>query len=80
MTPNRSSGPRMNRRSVFRLGLAAAAGLAAVPLAGCAGPTGSPGRDTVVLGLNRSLASIDNKLNSQRPVGSTSPTAPARCT
>jgi peptide/nickel transport system substrate-binding protein len=63
MTPDRSSGPRLDRRSVLRLGLAAAAGLAAAPLAGCAGPTGSPGPDTVVLGLNRSLASLDNKLN-----------------
>ena len=29
----------------------------------CAGPTGLPGRDTLTLALNRSLVTLDNKLN-----------------
>ncbi|QUH03630.1 ABC transporter substrate-binding protein [Saccharopolyspora erythraea] len=58
MTQSRS--PALSRRSALRLG----AGLCAFgPLAACAGPTGSPGPDTMTLALNRSLVSLDNKLN-----------------
>ncbi|MFD0489387.1 hypothetical protein ACFQ0O_22905 [Saccharopolyspora spinosporotrichia] len=58
MTQSRS--PALSRRSALRLG----AGLCALgPLAACAGPTGSPGPDTMTLALNRSLVSLDNKLN-----------------
>ncbi|MEQ3553176.1 ABC transporter substrate-binding protein [Pseudonocardia nematodicida] len=63
MTLYRQAGPRLDRRAFLRWSALAAAGVAAAPLAGCAGPTGAPGPDTLVLGLNRSLASLDNKLN-----------------
>ncbi|GAA1385366.1 glutathione ABC transporter substrate-binding protein [Pseudonocardia kongjuensis] len=63
MTLNRQAGPRLDRRAFLRWSALAAAGAAAAPLAGCAGPTGAPGPGTLVLGLNRSLASLDNKLN-----------------
>ncbi|MFD4946058.1 ABC transporter substrate-binding protein [Streptomyces sp. NPDC058409] len=51
------------RRAMLRWGAAGGAGLALGPLTGCAGPTGSPGPGTLSLGLNRSLVSLDNKLN-----------------
>ncbi|ALE72751.1 Dipeptide-binding ABC transporter, periplasmic substrate-binding component [Pseudonocardia sp. Ae168_Ps1] len=63
MTLDRQAGPRLDRRAFLRWTALAVAGTAAVPLAGCAGPTGAPGPGTIVLGLNRSLASLDNKLN-----------------
>lgn len=53
----------LSRRGLLRLGLAAGAFVAATSLAACAGPTGLPGRGTLVLALNRSLVSLDNKLN-----------------
>ncbi|MFE2030538.1 ABC transporter substrate-binding protein [Streptomyces hygroscopicus] len=56
-------GPALSRRSVLRLGAGASAGIALAPLAGCAGPTGAPGPGAISLGLNRSLVSLDNKLN-----------------
>ena len=63
MTPS-FSGPTMSRRSLLRLagaaGLFAAVGVSATA---CAGPTGLPGKDTLTLALNRSLVSLDNKLN-----------------
>src|SRR3954447_2083359 len=53
-----------SRRSLFRLGGAIGAGLAFGPaLAACAGPTGSPGPGAMTMALNRSLVSLDNKLN-----------------
>ncbi|MEU6039848.1 ABC transporter substrate-binding protein [Actinomadura sp. NPDC047616] len=56
--------PVLSRRALLRLGAGAGAGLALGPLtAACAGPTGAPGPGTVSLGLNRSLVSLDNKLN-----------------
>ncbi|GAA2339673.1 ABC transporter substrate-binding protein [Streptomyces cuspidosporus] len=67
MTRNPSGFPTgltaPSRRTVLRLGAGATAGLALGPLAGCAGPTGAPGPGTISLGLNRSLVSLDNKLN-----------------
>lgn len=56
-------GPAPSRRSVLRLGAGASAGIALAPLTGCAGPTGAPGPGAISLGLNRSLVSLDNKLN-----------------
>ncbi|MFF7651380.1 ABC transporter substrate-binding protein [Streptomyces sp. NPDC007983] len=56
-------GPDISRRAMLRLGAGASAGLALAPLAGCAGPTGGPGPGAISLGLNRSLVSLDNKLN-----------------
>ncbi|ANY05428.1 ABC transporter substrate-binding protein [Pseudonocardia sp. HH130630-07] len=63
MTLDRQAGPRLDRRAFLRWTALAVAGTAAVPLTGCAGPTGAPGPGTLVLGLNRSLVSLDNKLN-----------------
>ncbi len=56
-------GVPLNRRGFLRLGLLAGAGAAFVPLAGCAGPTGAPPPGSMTLALNRSLVSLDNKLN-----------------
>ena len=60
----RFSGPEMSRRQLLKLagaaGLFAAVGMSATA---CAGPTGLPGKDTLTLALNRSLVSLDNKLN-----------------
>lgn len=53
----------LSRRTLLRWGAAGGAGLALAPLAACAGPTGAPGPGTLILGLNRSLVSLDNKLN-----------------
>lgn len=68
MTSSSSSGARMgreiSRRSLFRLGGVVGAGLALGPaLSACAGPTGTPGPGTMTMALNRSLVSLDNKLN-----------------
>jgi ABC-type transport system substrate-binding protein len=53
-----------SRRSLFRLGGALGAGLALGPaLSACAGPTGAPGAGAMTMALNRSLVSLDNKLN-----------------
>lgn len=56
---SQSTPPELSRRALLRLGAAAGIGLAA----GCAGPTGSPAPGSMVLALNRSLVSLDNKLN-----------------
>lgn len=54
----------LSRRTLLRGGAAGGTALAAGPLlAACAGPTGTPGPGTLTLGLNRSLVSLDNKLN-----------------
>ncbi|WP_416971696.1 ABC transporter substrate-binding protein [Streptomyces sp. 4F14] len=53
----------LSRRTLLRGCAAGGAGLALSPLAACAGPTGAPGPGTLTLGLNRSLVSLDNKLN-----------------
>ncbi|QZZ24946.1 ABC transporter substrate-binding protein [Streptomyces sp. ST1015] len=57
------SSETLGRRTLLRAGAAGGAGLALAPLAACAGPTGTPGPGTLTLGLNRSLVSLDNKLN-----------------
>jgi len=57
-------GRELSRRSFFRLGGAVGAALALGPtLSACAGPTGAAGPGTMTLALNRSLVSLDNKLN-----------------
>lgn len=60
----RFSAPGVSRRQLLKLagaaGLFAAVGMSATA---CAGPTGLPGKDTLTLALNRSLVSLDNKLN-----------------
>jgi ABC-type transport system substrate-binding protein len=57
-------GGELSRRSFFRLGGAVGAALALGPaLSACAGPTGAAGPGTLTLALNRSLVSLDNKLN-----------------
>ncbi|MFD7898716.1 ABC transporter substrate-binding protein [Streptomyces sp. NPDC059743] len=70
MTPTPQSAPPdapprepLSRRTLLRWGAVGGAGLAVGPLAACAGPTGAPGPGTLTLGLNRSLVSLDNKLN-----------------
>ena len=66
MTPTPHLVPRPDRPAA---GLccagapSAARALALAPLSACAGPTGAPGPGTLTLGLNRSLVSLDNKLN-----------------
>ncbi|WP_431904566.1 ABC transporter substrate-binding protein [Amycolatopsis thermoflava] len=57
------SGVAVSRRSLLRAGLAAGAGAALAPLAACAGPVGAASPGSLTLGLNRSLVSLDNKLN-----------------
>jgi peptide/nickel transport system substrate-binding protein len=57
------SGAALSRRSLLRAGLAVGAGAALAPLAACAGPTGAASPGSLTLGLNRSLVSLDNKLN-----------------
>src|SRR6476660_9984983 len=52
-----------SRRTLLRSGLALGAGISLGSLVGCATPTGAPGPRTVSLALNRSLVSLDNKLN-----------------
>jgi peptide/nickel transport system substrate-binding protein len=56
-------GAPMSRRSLLRAGLALGAGAAVAPLAACAGPVGAASPGSLTLGLNRSLVSLDNKLN-----------------
>ncbi|MFC3999072.1 ABC transporter substrate-binding protein [Nocardiopsis sediminis] len=59
----RPGSPALSRRGLLRLG-AAVAGVSALSATGaCAGPTGAQGADTMTLALNRSLVSLDNKLN-----------------
>jgi peptide/nickel transport system substrate-binding protein len=63
MTTPRLRTPALSRRSFIQFsGLAGAAVLLGSTTA-CAGPTGKPSSDTLVLALNRSLVSLDNKLN-----------------
>lgn len=57
------TGPPMSRRTVLRIGAGAGAGLTLGLGSACAGPTGAPGPGTISLGFNRSLVSLDNKLN-----------------
>ena len=52
-----------SRRTLLRSGLALGAGISLGSLVGCATPTGTPGPGTASLALNRSLVSLDNKLN-----------------
>lgn len=63
MTPP-GRGPELSRRSLFRLGAVVGTGLVlGPPLAACAGPTGAPPPGSMTMALNRSLVSLDNKLN-----------------
>jgi peptide/nickel transport system substrate-binding protein len=66
MTPSIDRFPAadaLSRRSLLKL-FAAVGGAGAVGVsAGCATPTGLPGPGTLNLALNRSLVSLDNKLN-----------------
>ena len=63
MTPF-GQGPELSRRSLLRLGAVVGAGFAFGPtLAACAGPTGAPEPGSMTMALNRSLVSLDNKLN-----------------
>ena len=50
-------------KDLLRSGLALGAGISLGPLVGCATPTGAPGPRTASLALNRSVVSLDNKLN-----------------
>lgn len=54
---------QFSRRTLFRSGLALGAGLSLGSLVSCATPTGAPGPRTASLALNRSVVSLDNKLN-----------------
>jgi ABC-type transport system substrate-binding protein len=54
---------QFSRRTMLRSSLLLGAGLAVGSAAACATPTGTPGPTTMSLGLNRSLVSLDNKLN-----------------
>jgi ABC-type transport system substrate-binding protein len=54
---------QFSRRTLFRSSLALGAGLSLGSLVGCATPTGTPGPRTASLALNRSVVSLDNKLN-----------------
>ena len=56
-------GSEISRRRLLQFGAAAGFLLGTGSLAGCAGPTGLPGPSTLTLALNRSLVSLDNKLN-----------------
>ena len=56
-------GSEISRRRLLQFGAAAGFLLGTGTLAGCAGPTGLPGPSTLTLALNRSLVSLDNKLN-----------------
>ena len=57
-------GPELSRRSLLRLGAVIGAGFAFGPtLSACAGPTGAPEPGSMTMALNRSLVSLDNKLN-----------------
>src|SRR3712207_9415995 len=63
MTPP-GRGPELSRRSLLRLGAVVGAGFVFGPqLAACAGPTGAPAPGSMTMALNRSLVSLDNKLN-----------------
>lgn len=56
-------GSEISRRRLLQFGAAAGFLLGTGSIAGCAGPTGLPGPSTLTLALNRSLVSLDNKLN-----------------
>src|SRR3982750_4643371 len=63
MTPP-GRGPEVSRRSLLRLGAVVGAGFEFGPArAACAGPTGALDPGSMTMGLNRSLVSLDNKLN-----------------
>jgi len=57
------SNTGLSRRSLLKWASAAAGAAALASLAGCATPTGLPGPGTYTVALNRSLVSLDNKLN-----------------
>lgn len=56
-----ATGSAFSRRALLRAG--AGVGLTLGAGSACAGPTGAPGPGSISLGLNRSLVSLDNKLN-----------------
>ncbi|MFB9375839.1 ABC transporter substrate-binding protein [Kineococcus gynurae] len=55
--------PALRNPLTRRTLLAGGTGLGLGALAACAGPTGTPGPNTLTLALNRSLVSLDNKVN-----------------
>jgi peptide/nickel transport system substrate-binding protein len=63
MSTRRLRAPELSRRSFFQLGGLAGGAVLLGYTTACAGPTGKPSSDTLVLALNRSLVSLDNKLN-----------------
>ena len=56
-------GSEISRRRLLQFGALGGLLLGTGTVAGCAGPTGLPGPSTLTLALNRSLVSLDNKLN-----------------
>ncbi|MBD1590429.1 ABC transporter substrate-binding protein [Arthrobacter sp. S1_S22] len=56
-------GGEISRRRLLQFGAVAGFLLGVGSLARCAGPTGLPGPSTLALALNRSIVSLDNKLN-----------------
>jgi peptide/nickel transport system substrate-binding protein len=56
-------GSGISRRRLLQFGALGGLLLGTGTVAGCAGPTGLPGPSTLTLALNRSLVSLDNKLN-----------------
>jgi len=58
-----SSTSGLSRRTLLKWATAAAGVTALATLTGCATPTGLPGPGTLTIALNRSLVSLDNKLN-----------------
>jgi peptide/nickel transport system substrate-binding protein len=63
MSTSRLRTSALSRRSFIQLGGLAGGAVLLGYTAACAGPTGKPSSDTLVLALNRSLVSLDNKLN-----------------
>ncbi|MBM6622109.1 ABC transporter substrate-binding protein [Micrococcaceae bacterium RIT802] len=57
------TGSTLSRRQLLRWGAAGGLLLGVGSTTACAGPTGLPGPATLTLALNRSLVSLDNKLN-----------------
>jgi peptide/nickel transport system substrate-binding protein len=57
------AGKQLSRRHLLQFGALAGLLAGSGGLSACAGPTGLPGRETLTLALNRSLVSLDNKLN-----------------
>lgn len=63
MSTPRLRAPALSRRSFLQFSALAGGAVMLGSTTACAGPTGKPSSDTLVLALNRSLVSLDNKLN-----------------